>query len=929
MTTADVDDDDSIFLDSSLTELLTSLASGVRAVQGLALDDAFAFFQSLPSVAKELTHTNTELQATLTSILEQLVADADETNDNGDVNNNYYDGGWETAADLCEALVEAAELSLQHSQQPLLEQFHTTLAPKLQPWPVNNSRTEPFVPKATPDKPFQIEPLDLSLYPGHGLDDSQYQNHKDVMITPSFHVKHVYQHEIQALSLDPPSDSIPETRPDAVLYSTASSSLEAAWIDTAEQLQQLAEELSAVEHVLAMDLEAHSYRSFKGFTCLVQLSFYKDNVITNRLIDTLAVSPRLLNACLQPILANPHVVKALHGADHDVLWLQRDFGLYVVNLLDTGRAARALGLPRASYAYLLQHYCTTGTSTSTSSNFKPGDDNSNNHNNKEAAAPVHIDKTHQLADWRIRPLTESMQQYAIQDTYYLLQVLPCVLYDVVQADKWLDVARASQKVSLLRYSGEPFFRPDHYKRLLFKRQPTTQQERALKLLYDWRDQKARDLDESVAFVLDNARLVRLAMALPTSVQAVQGLFHIVPPVVMECAQEIIELIKIQGDEVGIGAPSSAFFKPAHVPDREHGRRQRGMATSPVMGTAQLYQEAGWTTPVDYEAIADVTTTDDDEVDGSDSKPKRFLSVHVCNSNYKSHPSKESNVEDRRADGMGTVYAAREHSQSPVRGTVLDESQRAKQSSAQIRSILAQKGSLLEIATTPGADEAEDDEDGTEGNSHLTKNDGEQSEEEEFPIPRSMREIYKISNRNRLNRKAGSPTPELGHTPTSDKERDELAKAESFLRSKGLLDNSPYFESGAASPEKKQRTKISGRESEESVPQDTDVAATREEDMALLSEIGWMPAEAPIENATKNSSFGSHYANGMPIGALDPSQPPNPFFSGAALTGGPLAQGFLKVDDRSKKVPGKVRPNKSKLQERPEKKDGKSFAYRKR
>lgn len=35
-------------------------------------------------------------------------------------------------------------------------------------------------------------------------------------------------------------------------------------------------------------------------------------------------------------------MKVLHGSDWDILWLQRDFGLYVVNMFDTGQAARAL-----------------------------------------------------------------------------------------------------------------------------------------------------------------------------------------------------------------------------------------------------------------------------------------------------------------------------------------------------------------------------------------------------------------------------------------------------------------------------------------------------------------------------------------------------------------------------------------------------------
>lgn len=47
----------------------------------------------------------------------------------------------------------------------------------------------------------------------------------------------------------------------------------------------------------------------------------------------------------------------LHGADSDIVWLQRDFGIYVVNLFDTGQAARVLTYPSAGLAYLLSKMC--------------------------------------------------------------------------------------------------------------------------------------------------------------------------------------------------------------------------------------------------------------------------------------------------------------------------------------------------------------------------------------------------------------------------------------------------------------------------------------------------------------------------------------------------------------------------------------------
>ena len=68
--------------------------------------------------------------------------------------------------------------------------------------------------------------------------------------------------------------------------------------------------------------------------------------ISNReqdwIIDTLALRDDL--TVLNEVFANPNIVKVFHGAFMDILWLQRDLGLYVVSLFDTFHASRALGL---------------------------------------------------------------------------------------------------------------------------------------------------------------------------------------------------------------------------------------------------------------------------------------------------------------------------------------------------------------------------------------------------------------------------------------------------------------------------------------------------------------------------------------------------------------------------------------------------------
>ncbi|KAF8606994.1 hypothetical protein BDV93DRAFT_542586 [Ceratobasidium sp. AG-I] len=163
------------------------------------------------------------------------------------------------------------------------------------------------------------------------------------------------------------------------------------FVDTPAALKLMVASLKGSTEI-ALDLEHNSLRTYKGLVCLIQLSSRTQDWV----IDALALRDEM--EPLRGVLEDPKVVKVLHGAESDIVWLQRDFGLWVVGLFDTFHASKVLGFPKHSLAALLARY----------TDFVP-------------------DKQYQLADWRIRPLPEEMLHYARADTHFLLHI-----YDQLQ-----------------------------------------------------------------------------------------------------------------------------------------------------------------------------------------------------------------------------------------------------------------------------------------------------------------------------------------------------------------------------------------------------------------------------------------------------------------------------------------------------------------
>lgn len=283
-------------------------------------------------------------------------------------------------------------------------------------------------------------------------------------------------------------------------------------------------------------------------------------------VDALVLRRRMKE--LGRFFADPAVVKVLHGCDKDVLWLQRDLGLYLVNCFDTHVAAKALNYPALSLAHLLKMHC-----------------------------GVSVDKKHQLSDWRVRELPAEMLHYAMEDTHYLLYV-----YDRMRLELWKKLGRtglehvfsATKQLCLTRYE-KPRFNPLGY-RDLFKEAVTSRsipkledlsslQEAALTALWDWRDRMAREKDESSAALVSNAELLRIGVHLPRDAVQLEQLCGPLSPYTRQATATVLQILADAtsfGPSKVAGAPKASRDTAPALSTPSKARKERPASKGPAL-----------------------------------------------------------------------------------------------------------------------------------------------------------------------------------------------------------------------------------------------------------------------------------------------------------------------------------------------------------
>ncbi|KAJ3192132.1 exosome nuclease subunit [Irineochytrium annulatum] len=214
-------------------------------------------------------------------------------------------------------------------------------------------------------------------------------------------------------------------------------------------------------------------------------------------------------------------LEVLHGAESDIIWLQKDFGVYIVNLFDTFHASHVLELEKHGLAFLLQMYCN-----------------------------VETNKAYQLADWRIRH-GYAFCAYARMDTHYLLYIFDRMRNETLlrsdSATKQLlhVVLTRSERTSLNVYVKEPYDAegdgPVGWRTQLRKVTipMSPEQVAAYKAVHAWRDRIAREEDESARYVLPNFMLANLATRMPKDERGVFACCNPVPNLVRMYAGDLV------------------------------------------------------------------------------------------------------------------------------------------------------------------------------------------------------------------------------------------------------------------------------------------------------------------------------------------------------------------------------------------------------
>ncbi|KAF7592032.1 exosome nuclease subunit [Aspergillus hancockii] len=505
--------------------LTSSLVQMTRTVGQLSAEDLSFHRSSNAELSESLDEQSSRILSLTSSLLKAATAGTDLPAPSLEDEDSIEDN-WRGMVDVIDALLERADACLDEftgvikklspSQQeqgaakaakkattkfPTIYDYGPSKIPKPQlqfEHQVDNTDVSPFKPLLK-TKPHAIVPLEESVE----------------STDPTMGLRNPYETEIRAAKYPESTYTVSPPVPYQSWESTT-----ATFVDTLEGVEEMLNELKAAKEI-AIDLEHHDVHSYHGLVSLMQISTRDKDWV----VDTLKPWREELQM-LNEVFADPAILKVLHGSSMDMIWLQRDLGLYVVGMFDTYHAACALSYPKRSLKFLLQKFV----------NFE-------------------ADKRYQMADWRIRPLPEGMFDYARSDTHYLLHIFDHLRNELVQnsipENNLVDhVLEQSKNEALQRYERPVYDAatgqgPGGWYDYLSRNPAVLSKEQfaVFKAVHQWRDEVAREEDEGVQCVFPKHILFKVAHAMPLDFGTLFRTLSPVTPITKDRASDLLEIIK--------------------------------------------------------------------------------------------------------------------------------------------------------------------------------------------------------------------------------------------------------------------------------------------------------------------------------------------------------------------------------------------------
>ncbi|HEX9792406.1 MAG TPA: HRDC domain-containing protein [Planctomycetota bacterium] len=283
--------------------------------------------------------------------------------------------------------------------------------------------------------------------------------------------------------------------------------------------------------VIGVDTESNSFYAYEDRLCLLQVS----TDVQDYIVDPVALGAEL--KAINPLLADPGLVKVLHSAEFDLMLLRKDLGAEMRGMFDTQVAMTLLQTGKTGLAALL-----------------------------ESRYGLQLSKKEQRSDWGRRPLTEQQLAYARIDTHFLPDLYRTLHAELAKSDR-LEAATGEFRRLELEVLPPREIDLEGWRRLKGAKRMQGEPLARVRALFQWREQTAQAADQPPFRVMANEVLIDLAERPPADVKEIASRRGFGWPRARKIGDEVLEAIK------GASAADVEVFHTGR-PDKAEIRRRK-------------------------------------------------------------------------------------------------------------------------------------------------------------------------------------------------------------------------------------------------------------------------------------------------------------------------------------------------------------------